>query len=43
MVGTDWPFPVHEDDPAAIVGRAVRSERERELILRGNATAAFGL
>ncbi len=43
MVGTDWPFPVYEDDPAESVRQAVRSQRERAMIWSGNATAAFGL
>jgi aminocarboxymuconate-semialdehyde decarboxylase len=43
MVGTDWPFPVYDDDPAASVRRAVQSEQHRALIRSENATTAFGL
>lgn len=41
MVGTDWPFPVRDDDPGTTVRRAGLGSADEERILRGNALALF--
>jgi aminocarboxymuconate-semialdehyde decarboxylase len=43
LVGTDYPFDMGEPDPLALVAGAGLSDRERDLVVGGNARVLFGL
>jgi len=43
VLGSDYPFPIGDPDPTAIVRRAGFADREADLILGETAAALFGL
>ena len=42
MLGSDYPFPIGDLSPQAVVGRAALPESDRGQILGGNAARLFG-
>lgn len=43
LLGTDYPFDMGLPDPLALVAETQLTERERELVVGGNATRLFGI
>jgi aminocarboxymuconate-semialdehyde decarboxylase len=42
LLGSDYPFPIGDPAPRAVVERAALPEDQRDLVLSGNAARLFG-
>ena len=43
MLGSDYPFPIGDQEPRSVIDKAGFSERDKELMLTGNARELFSL
>jgi aminocarboxymuconate-semialdehyde decarboxylase len=43
MLGSDYPFPIGDQEPRSVIEKAGFSERDKELMLTGNARKLFRL
>ena len=43
MLGSDYPFPIGDQEPRSVIDKAGFSESDQELMLTGNARKLFGL
>ena len=43
MLGSDYPFPIGDQEPRSVIEKAAFSERDKELMLTGNARKLFRL